>query len=153
MADYKYSKKEIIKLIRPVALANGNFLNTEEYKRFKNEQMPSIITIIHYFGSWNQFCIEAGIEKRKRVSKIPKGMKRCIACGILFTPNSNRQIYHSRNCCDKVKRRKYLFKRLNEGRCPQCGGVWIRPEKTHRGLPIHCLKCQQKFKKYYKKED
>ncbi len=80
-------------------------------------------------------------------------LKKC-PCGISFAPNNNRQKYHSRQCCDKFKRQKYVLQRKLEGKCPQCGREMDYPLvkknfKNKRQTLSYCSKCRERFRQYH----
>lgn len=77
--------------------------------------------------------------------------RKCFSpqCDIYFLPNKPDQKY----CSDRCRSREYKMKKrkdnIKRGLCPQCGGSIEQANKTKRGIPQHCRKCQEYFHKRY----
>lgn len=147
-----YSPQEIVRYIRECAAANGGRLLSDEYKRLKTPDAPSLLTISRYFGSWRAALDAAGLAQNTAFrGRLPQGMKRCV-CGTPFQPKCNHQKYCTNNCRYRHKQRIYRYMRAKEGRCPQCNGEWIPPLPTHRGIPEHCRMCQIYYQARYERK-
>lgn len=80
--------------------------------------------------------------------------KVCAAedCNKTFEVTHVRKMFCSPQCRDRVKRRRIMKRRIEQGLCPQCGGEMDYPVSVHRNKvsPTYCSKCQEYYKDRYK---
>lgn len=74
-------------------------------------------------------------------------MIKCPECKKEFIPKDRRQVYCTPQCRYRKYRRKIEAKRIEEGKCPKCGGVMDRTGKAS-----YCSKCKEYWKVRYRNE-
>lgn len=77
--------------------------------------------------------VKRSTGKKKAKPKLPA--IKCKGCGVLFTPKTHKEKYHSAECREEYYGRAYYHGEEVEKQCPNCGDVF---KTTKPGVQDYC---------------